>query len=79
MNTEFIAAELLSLIAETRERVAYVQEMGVLGIQPEFLREAETTNQTSRTPLRSNQPPSVTPTSSLGSSPSVNATLLEQA
>ena len=33
MNPEFIATELLSLISETRERVSYVQEMGVVGIK----------------------------------------------
>jgi len=79
MNTELIAAELLSLITETRERVNYVQEIGVVGIQSESLRVAETTKQTSGAPLRSNQPASVATSSSLGSSPSVDAQLLEQA
>ncbi len=79
MNTELIAAELLSLITETRERVNYVQEIGVVGIQSESLRAAETTKQTAGAPMHSNQPASVATSSSLGSSRSVDAQLLEQA
>lgn len=78
MNTD-TADELLSLITETRERVSYVQEIGVVGIESESLRAAETTKQTSGAHLRSNQPASVASSSSLGSPPSVNATLLEKA
>jgi len=79
MNRELIAAELLSLITETRERVNYVQEIGVVGIQPESLRVEEKTKQISGAPLRANQPASLPSSPSLASSPSVNASLLEAA
>jgi DNA polymerase len=78
MNTEFTATELLSLISETRERVSYVQEMGVVGIESESLQVPETTKQ-GLGALRSNQSSSVASSSSVGSSPSVNANVLEQA
>ncbi len=79
MNAEFKAAELLSLITETRERVSYFQEMGVVGIQSEPLRVPETAKHPQRVPFRSSQSASIAPSSSLGFAPSFKPRVLEQA
>ena len=67
MKTESTTAELLELIAETRERLRYFQEMGVVGIESEPQLLPDSTKQIPQSQFQSNQSSSAAPASLLDS------------
>ena len=68
MKTESSTAELLEVIAETRERVRYFQEMGVVGIESAPQLAGDISNQIAQAQFPSGRETSGAPPSPLGSS-----------
>lgn len=67
MKTESSTAELLEVIADTRERVRYFQEMGVVGIESAPQRAADYIKQIPKAQLPSDESSSAAPPSTLDS------------
>ena len=77
MSTE-ITTELLSLIKQTSERVAYLQEMGVVGIEPESRPIVEEAKHTSTQPVEPDPSDSAGLSSEESSFTSLNSGLLNE-